>query len=279
MFDTHCHLNFKAFKNLVDKTIKRANETGISLIVVPGSDIKTSEKAIEIANQFDGIYASCGIHPHHIYKYQTEVDEGEYEKNLNNDLNLIESMLSASKVVAVGEVGVDKYYYKNSKYSQYQINEKFIELQVMALKKQINLAKNYDKALILHNRLAGKLLLDTVNNCWDEKLRRRAVFHCCEEEKSLLDFAVAHDIFVGVDGDVTFSKSKQEFVKKIPLDLLVVETDSPYLLPEPLKSQKKYPNEPANLVHTIKMIADLKKVSIEEISQMTTGNGKKLFKI
>jgi len=280
MFDTHCHLNFKAFKNVVDDVIVSAKNAGVSYFVVPGTDIKTSEQAVSIASEYECVYAAVGIHPHHIYEYQTKKDESQdYEKNIENDLNIISKLLINKKVVAVGEVGVDKYYYRDTKYSTYHINDAFIKLQIIALESQIKLALEHDKSLILHNRLASDLLFETLTKIWDDKLKKRTVIHCCEAEDRLLDFAIAKGTYIGVDGDVTFSKPKQQFIKKVPLNLLVVETDSPFIVPEPLKSQNKRPNTPANLHLIVKEVSRLKNETVEKIIKETTTNGKELFRI
>ena len=103
------------------------------------------------------------------------------------------------------------------------------------------------------------------------------VFHCCEADERLLEFAIKHNIYIGVDGDVTFSKSKQEFIRKVPLELLVLETDSPFLLPEPLRSQKLYPNKPSNLPIIVEIVAKLLKIDMEEITDITSSNAINLF--
>src|SRR3990167_6531623 len=174
MFDTHCHLNFQAFDGQVEKVVAEAQKAGITHINIPATDVATSKKAIEVAEKFEHVYASVGIHPHHIFKFQET----------------------------------------NSK-------------------KQIQLALQYKKSLIFHNREAKKDFLEVVDSLWSAQLEGRAVFHCCEPDEELLSYALAHKIFIGVDGDVTYSKEKREFVKKIPLESLVFETDSPFLLPEP----------------------------------------------
>ena len=105
------------------------------------------------------------------------------------------------------------------------------------------------------------------------------VFHCCEPDEELLAHAKEHHIFIGVDGDVTYSKKKQEFIKNVPLDMLVLETDSPFLLPEPLRSQKKFPNEPANIAVIAKFITHLCGVNIEDLQRITTDNAHRLFSL
>lgn len=310
MFDTHCHLNFKAFVSRIDEIIKEAKQVGVENIVVPGSDVISSQKAVKIAEKYDGIYAAVGVHPYHIYQYQrdsttqffshenltptyvgvpSKVKKITFISSLNKDLINIEKLLTHKKVVAVGEVGIDRYYYRNSKYSKYHVSPELVELQKLALIKQLKLASKYNKSIILHNRQATEELLQILSDYRQLITEYRCVFHCCEPDEKLLEFAKKNHIYIGVDGDVTYRKSKQEFVKRIPLELLVLETDSPYLLPrlhqgfggqaEPLRTQKKFPNEPKNLPIITKFVAGLIKIPLKELVNQTTKNAKNLFNI
>ena len=310
MFDTHCHLNFKAFnpsssrhisglrrdfdsslessrslKKTLPDVVARAREVGVTAIVVPGTDVKTSRRGVEIAEKIDGIYAAVGIHPHHAMKYLTrhaELDSAslnEIPNQVRDDVYEIEKLLSHPKVVAVGEVGLDRYIYDNTVYKDYQVDLRFLQLQKGLFQKQIELAVRFKKSLILHNREAKDDFLQILREKWDTHLEFRTVFHCCEPDEELLAHAKEHHIFIGVDGDVTYSKKKQEFIKNVPLDMLVLETDSPFLLPEPLKSQKKYPNEPANVAIICKFISQLRDEDIDKIQKITTVNAKRLFSL
>lgn len=279
-FDTHCHLNFQAFEKIKEVVINDARLAGINNILVPGTDIPTSKKAIQLAQDHTNIYAAVGIHPHHIYGYHKDGCNNKYEL-LENDLVEIEKLLISKKVVAVGEVGIDRYYYHDTKYSTYAIDEEFVELQKLALTRQIEFAVKYDKSLILHNRLAKEDLLEVLDKNWDGKLKNKTVFHCCEPDETLLKFALDHSIFIGIDGDVTFSKKKKQFVKKIPLELLVLETDSPYLTPRPLRENDatKWPNTPSNLPLIAHYIADILQIDIIELKKISTENALRLFGI
>ncbi|MDO8609989.1 MAG: TatD family hydrolase, partial [bacterium] len=147
------------------------------------------------------------------------------------------------------------------------------------LKEQIKIALEYNKSLILHNWEAKTEMLKLLSEIWDSKLEGKTVFHCCEPDKDLLEFAKQHKIYIGVDGDVTYIEAKQEYIKQVPLEMLVLETDSPYLLPEPLRKQKKYPNEPKNIPVIADYISKILKVNFEEIKEVTTENAKNLFHI
>ena len=244
MFDTHCHLNFKTFQKNLPDVIKRAKNSGVDFILVPGTDIGSSHKAIEIAANYKHIYAAVGIHPHHVYKYLAQEKNGgpPTRKLIQKDLQNLTNLVSHPKCLAIGEVGLDSFQYQNTKYTHYAISEEFLQLQKKLLPPLIKLALEFDKSLIIHNRQAEKDIVAILANCWDEKLAGRVVFHCCEPKKTLLDFAIAHKIYIGIDGDITYIKEKRKFVLEIPISQLVVETDSPYLLPEPLRKQKLFPN-------------------------------------
>jgi len=289
-FDTHCHLNFEAFDGKVSDVIAEAKRSKVLEIVIPGTDVPTSEKAIAIAEKYEGIYAAVGIHPHHIYQFltktrssETQIFQKTYETEkfaFSSDLKNIENLLKNEKVVAIGEIGIDRHYYLKTKHQDYQVNEEFVELQKKFFLEQIKLAHSYKKSLIFHNREAKKDMLDILTNHSSLIPDYSSVFHCCEADLELLKFAKDHKMFIGVDGDITYSKDKQEFIKNVPLEMLVLETDSPFLNPEPLRSKEGgTKNEPKNIPLIAKFIADLKGISIEKLSEQTTENARKLFKI
>lgn len=256
--------------------IKDAQKVGVKNFVIPGTDMIMSKKAVEVAGAHDGVYAAVGIHPHHVFRYQME----EIDKDLlNKELEVIEKLLENPKVIAVGEVGLDRHYYEKTKYSEYLVSEKFISLQRQVFKKQIELAKKYKKKLVLHNREAKDDFLDVLEKELTPEFAGNTVFHCCEPEEEFLDFALRKNIFIGVDGDVTYFPKKREFVKTIPRRLLVLETDSPFLTPEPLRTNKVFPNEPKNLRLIAEYIAKLRNEDVEELIKYTTLNAKMLFEI
>jgi TatD DNase family protein len=161
-----------------------------------------------------------------------------------------------------------------TKYPDYIIEKEFVDLQKIFLKEQIKMAVEYDKSLILHNREAREDVLGVLRERWDKELEWRTVFHCCEPDKTLLDFAIDHKMFIGVDGDIFYKKDKQEFIKKVPMEMLVLETDSPFLAPD----QSSY-NEPKNIKVIAEFVAELLHCSIDLLSKKTTENARRLFKI
>jgi len=303
LFDTHCHLNFRAFDGKVEDVINKAKYSGVTRIVIPGTDIETSKKAVEIAEKFEGIYAAVGIHPHHVFQLlnKSEIQNSKSEtnpnnqnsfKNLNlenskivsnfefrvssfkNELNNIKKLLSHPKVVAIGEVGIDRHIYQKTKYPDYKIEKEFVGLQKIFLKEQIKLAVKRDKSLILHNREAWEDTSGVLGSVWNKNLEGRAVFHCCEPDKIILEFARKHKVFIGIDGDIFYKKEKQEFIKTVPLNMLVLETDSPFLSPD-----QKSQNEPKNIKVISEFIAQLLHCSIDSLAKQTTENANKLFNL
>lgn len=271
MFDTHCHLNFKAFDEKVDEVINEAKKVGVNQIVIPGTDVLTSKKAVEIAEKFEDVYVAVGIHPHHVF----EIYQGKTEKfSLASDLKNIEDLLKNIKVVAIGEIGIDRHIYQKTKYPDYKIAEEFVDLQKEFFLEQIKLAHKYKKSLIIHNREAKKDVIEVLTNHQSLVTNHSSVFHCCEPDSELLEFAKNHKMFIGVDGDITYHKEKQEFIKTVPLEMLVLETDSPYLSPF-----RKFPNEPKNIPVIAEFVAKLKGIEVDEVMKQTTENAQTLFKV
>lgn len=269
--DTHVHLNFNRFKKNVDEIMAAARKAGVGIFVVPGTDVKSSQRAIELAHVHGDVWAAVGIHPHHVFELREK--GGSYEAALSHLSHLAED----KRVVAIGEIGLDRHHYTGTKYEAYKVDEPFMKIQEQLFTAQLELALTHDKAVIIHNREAKQHMLPLLEHHWDDRFRHRMVFHCCEPDEELLSFARTHNIFIGVDGDVTYWPEKQAFIKKVPLDILVLETDAPFLLPEPLKSQKLYPNTPANLSLIAAFIADLYEETKEKIIEATCSNAQKLF--
>ena len=281
MFDTHCHLNFSAFEGILEKVISEAKNEGAEKFVVPGTDVETSKKAVEIAKKYEEVFAAVGIHPHHIYEVKSQkakVKSCNLKLKINELIKKIENLLKEEKVVAIGEIGLDRHIYKKTKYKDYKIDEEFIALQKEVFLAQLDLAKKYKKTVILHNREAKDDLLKILNTYY-LLLNTSMVFHCCEPDFDILDFAKKNHIYIGVDGDVTYDPKKQAFVKEIPLSLLVLETDSPFLTPAPLRNDQKtkFPNNPKNLILVAQKVAEIKEEKVEKIIKVTKENGERLF--
>lgn len=258
MFDTHCHLYVKDFAGNLDKIITKSREEGIKYFMVPAESIETSKVAITLNAQYQDLYSAVGIHP------TVELDLN----NLKSDEIKLSELARDVKVKAFGETGLDYYRFKSAP-----------DVQKEYLKMHIKLALKYEKALILHNRQSTQDLLATLNDNWQEGLKNKVVFHFASLEDELIEFANEFGCFLGIDGDITFDGFKQEQVKKVNPGVLVLETDSPLVLPEPLRSKKAYPNNPANLAITAEYLSDLLKIDLKELSEITTNNAKSLFGI
>ncbi len=258
MFDTHCHLNLDEFEERQRIVINGARDAGVKYFVIPGTNIKTSKKAVETAGLYENVYAAVGIHP------TENLDEESLEKNILK----IKELAYEPNVVAIGETGLDYYRFETP-----------TRIQKIYFKEHVILSLKMNKTLIIHSRQASEDVLKVLNEAWSDSLQERIVFHCMEVSKELLEFALDKKIFIGVDGDITYDTKKQEFIKEISLERLVVETDSPFLTPEPIKKEKSFPNEPKNLVYIIQKIASLKGEDPEVITRETTINAKLLFGI
>lgn len=275
MFDTHCHLNFKVFSNNLDQVIKESADYGVRYFMIPGTDEQTSRQAVQISLKYKNAYCSVGLHPHHIYDLvQKNISIAEADV-----IGFITELSEFDSVKAIGEIGFDKHLYKKTKYQDYKVTEKFLVYQKVLFERQLRLSLQLSKSLIIHCREAEEDLLEALASLWDKKLEKQIVFHCCPASKDLLDFAIEHRVFIGVDGDVTYDPRKQAFIKKVPLDLLILETDSPFITPEPVRSQVRFPNTPANLIHIAKICAYLKDIKLEKLIEITTENGLTLFNI
>jgi len=209
------------------------------------------------------------------------------EKNsFASDLDKIKNLLKNKKVVAIGEIGIDRHIYQKTKYSDYKMYQEFVDLQKVFFLEQIKLAHKYNKAIIIHNREAKKDVLKILTDLTDstDLTEYRSVFHCCEPDPELLEFAKKHRMFIGVDGDITYYKEKQNFIKTVPLEMLVLETDSPFLIPR-LKNTRlrkttaRQSNEPKNIPLIAEFVAKLKGVSINRLIEKTTENAQVLFKV
>ena len=249
-FDSHAHYNDEQFDNDRYELIEQMYKEGITKMIVAGSNVETSKEAIEIAEKYDHIYATAGIHPQDI-------------ENIDKDLIEIEKLSSHKKVVAIGEIGLDYYYTKDNKADQ-----------KYAFIKQIELANKVNLPIVIHCRDA---YIDTVDILKNIILpNKRGVFHCCQLNMELIKDALNLGFNISFAGPVTFKNSKnvKECLDLIPLDRLQIETDAPYLSPEPLRGTR---NNSINMKLTAQKIADLKEISLEELAKVTYENTLRMF--
>jgi len=257
MFDTHCHLYLDSLYFNLDEIILRARKVNVNYLVIPGIDYKSSLKSIEISNCYENTFAAVGIHP------TTTVKEEDIEKYIFK----IEKLILKEKVVAVGEIGLDYYHKVNSE-----------SIQKILLEKQLKLAIKHNKASIIHSRHSTENIISLLKGLGPENFESSLVFHCCEPEKNILKFVKENNYFIGIDGDITFDKYKQDFIKKVPLENLVLETDSPFLAPtKDGKKDRNKINYPFLLPEIAKEVSKVKSINLDKIIKKTTENALLLF--
>jgi len=264
MIDVHCHLNFAKFENDFDEVIKRAADTGVEKIINVGTSIEASQKAVELAQRYENLYAIVGIHPHHADK----VNEGWISE--------IEELTRQPKVVGIGEVGIDYFSYKSNGVVKPNLQKKvFI--------KQIELSIKLKLPLQIHGRHAAKDIIGILLNYKSYLLNPPGMFHCMAGNIAYLKQVLEMGFYVGFDGNITYGglapgedTKLSELVEYAPLDRIVVETDAPYLPPEPHRGSR---NEPSYAIITADSIAKIKDVSFDEVNNVSTKNARKLFKL
>ena len=254
LVDTHCHLDFPDYKDDLDDVLKRAEDAGVVRMIIPGTDIAASEKAVELAGKYRAVFAAVGIHPHGADK------AGEPDITLLRDM-----AVSMDKIIAVGEIGLD--YYK--KYSK-------AENQRSLFRGCLKIAKDLDLPVALHNRDAGEDMLSIIEE--SAPFPVRGVVHCFSADEEILRGFLALGLHISFTGNVTFEKAAdlRELIKHVPPDRLLLETDSPYITPAPFRGKR---NEPAYVRYLLDIYADIYKLSPEDIARITTHNANKLFRL
>ena len=254
IIDTHCHLNDETLYKDLDGVISRAQKVGVEKMVVIGWDKASSELAIKLAEQYDFIYAVIGFHPENIFDINDEI--------LYETLNLYKH----PKVVGIGEIGLDYHWSKEP--------EKH-ELQKVYFVKQIEFANRVGLPISIHSREAFN---DTLEILKEHKPLHGGVMHCYSGSVEGLQEIINLNLYIGLDGPLTFTNAKtpKEVCEVVPLDRLLVETDSPYLSPHPLRGTV---NEPKNIALVIDEIARLKGISKKHILEVIYNNSCKLFNV
>lgn len=266
MIDVHCHLNFHSFAKDYDAVIKDAFEAGVTKIINVGTKLDSSQKAVELASKYENLYAIVGIHPHHADKIELG----------SNWVNEVEALAQHPKVVAIGEIGMDNYRYQSNGIAEPQAQkEVFI--------KQIELAHKLKLPLQIHNRHAGKKILDILEPYKRELLDPPGMFHCFSGNMEFLKQVLDLGFYVGFDGNITYKglapgedTTLSELAMYAPLDRIVLETDSPFLTPEPHRGSR---NVPKYVIITGTFIANLKGVPFETIVKQTTENTQNIFNL
>ena len=292
MIDVHCHLNFHSFEKDYDEVIKNALHAGVTKIINVGTKIDSSEKAVELANTHENLFAIVGVHPHHADKVFTRHpgapsfdgaigspsrDSIASLQNDNTDwVGKLEELAKKPKVVAIGEIGMDYFRYKSNVTPD-------PKLQKEVFLKQIELAHRLKLPLQIHNRHAGKDILDILSNHKRYLMSPPGMFHCMSGNHDFLKKVLNLGFYVGFDGNITYkglapgeTVELKELVSYTPLDRILTETDSPFLTPEPLRGSK---NKPEYVIIIGKFIAELKGISFEKLQAQTTKNAADLFNL
>ena len=254
LFDSHAHLNDDRFAEDREELIASLKEKQVDLVVNPGADIKSSIHSIELANKYDFIYAAVGVHPHDV----SELDDSAID-------TLRKLATENEKVVAIGEIGLD-YYYDNSPR----------ELQKEWFKKQIELANELKLPIIIHDRDAHGDTFEIIKNTKIPEIG--CVIHCYSGNVELAREYVKMGCYISIPGTVTFKNNKKtrEVAKEIPLEYLLIETDSPYMAPEPYRGKR---NDPSLVAFVADKIAQEKGISYEAVCKATKDNAMRLFNI
>ncbi len=265
-FDTHAHIydrKFDANNVTAEDILKRCISSGVTSVLIPADSEETSRIAVDMANKYDGfegiaLYASAGVHPHEAKTYTKDTEE--YLRNALEGRR-------EHKIMALGEIGLDYYY---------DLSERSVQRDVF--EKQLELCYEYDVPMILHEREATGDCLDILRRLYKEGRLRSlpGVCHCCSCSKEAAEELVKMGFYIGFDGPLTFKNNKKgpEVALNTPWDRIVIETDSPYLTPEP---NRGLVNEPCHVPFVCAKIAEIKGVTIDEAAQITYDNGKKLY--
>lgn len=254
LFDTHAHLNVDAFSENIDEVVQRAKENGVTGIMVIGIDVATSRKACDLAALHPGyLFAAVGIQPNSV------------AESSPNDFSIISELAGYPGVRAIGETGLDCYW-----------DDTPIEMQHDFFDRHLQLCRDTALPMIIHMRESGKLIVEQLRH---QHTIPAGVMHSFTGDFELAVQCLEMGLYISFAGMVTFKKSEElrSVARAIPEDRLLVETDSPYLSPEPLRGKR--PNEPARVEHTLRCIAETRGVTAEYLADVTTENAKRLFQL
>jgi len=276
--DTHAHINFNKFKDDGDEVIHRSLDNNTWMILV-GAEYRTSKRALEYANKYEtGVYATVGLHPIHLSEIKTNEEDYNFisrQEYFNYDV--YEKLAQFKKTVAIGEIGLDYYHIDpianlaNTKRKQ---QETFLS--------QLKLAKNLRLPVIIHCRQAHDDMIEILKKFKKEfsgqlpKDKSWGVVHCFSGDENLAWRYFSLGLMISFTGIITFSAKWDDLIRKVPSDKIMIETDCPFMTPEPFRSLR---NEPLLVKYVAQRIAEIKNLSIERISEITTNNAKKLFNI
>lgn len=253
LIDTHTHIDLDNFKERFEEVIKNANEFGVKKVVIPGVEPKGFARILELCEKYENVYGAVGVHPEDVNSFDINAE------------NLIKEYLKNPKIIAVGEIGLDYYWDKSQ-----------IELQKEIFEKQINIAKEFNKPILVHDRDAHQDTFEILKKTKASDVG--VVMHCFSGSPEFAMECVREGFYIALGGVVTFKNAKKakEVAQVVPLDRLLLETDAPYMAPVPFRGKE---NEPAYVKFVAEEIANLRGISFEEVANATTANAKKLLKL
>ncbi|MCI9247198.1 MAG: TatD family hydrolase [Clostridia bacterium] len=260
LFDSHAHYNDEKFKEDREEVLQAVLDVGVTKLICAGYSVEASKEAVEIASEHQNIYAIVGISPNDIPEKNIE-----YGQILSEQLQQIEKLALNKKVVAIGEIGLDYYWNKENK-----------EEQKLAFQKQIELANKLNLPIVIHTREAVYDTLDILKN--EITPAKKGIFHCCPLNLDLIREGLKFGFYISFAGPITFKNAKnaEEAIRAVPLDRILIETDSPYLAPEPKRGTR---NDSRNVRYMAEKIAQVKGMEVEEVAKVTYENAKKIFEI
>jgi TatD DNase family protein len=249
--DTHCHLDFPHFDEDREAVIERARAAGVRRIVIPGTDLATSRRAVELADRHPDLYTAVGVHPNEAGDLPT------------NDFDQLRTLAKHPKVVGIGEIGIDLYWRKVS-----------LTAQQEAFRRQIRLADELGKPVIVHDRDAHAEVMAILR---EGPPRAGAVLHAFSGDYEMAEAALDLGFYLGVDGPLTFKKNDalRMIFASVPLERILIETDAPYLTPQAHRGQR---NEPAYVRDVAEKLAEIRKITLESVAAATTQNAARFFR-
>jgi TatD DNase family protein len=276
LIDTHAHVNFRAFKDDWREVIERSLQNDTWVINV-GSNLATSRRAVELAKNYEkGVYAIIGVHPIHTFRREVDSDELEGEIGFVSDQEHFNKeqfgeLVGNPKVAAIGEIGLDYFRIENAGSIEEAKNR-----QLDIFKKQIEFALKFKKPVVLHCRQAYKNLLAILKDYKNKNPWLSGVNHFFSGKLSEAEALWEMGFMISFTGVITFARDYDKVIKAAPLGKLMVETDSPYVAPEPFRGKR---NEPLYVRYVAEKIAEIKGLSFDEVARTTTENARNLFKI
>jgi len=276
--DTHAHLNFNSFKDDADEVIQRCLTESVWMINV-GADYKTSHRALDYANKYEkGVYAAIGLHPMHLFAFRAKTNDYDfYTRGEDFNYDAYEQLGKFEKVVAIGEVGLDYYHLDIG-----EDVDKIKARQKETFWNQLLLARRLDLPVIIHCRQAHDDMISILRDFRKEYKelipinKPWAVMHCFSGDEDLAWQYFNLGLIVSFTGLITFSSQWDDLIRKLPNDKFMIETDCPFLTPEPYRGQR---NEPVLVKYVAKRIAEIKNLTLERVAEIATANARRFFNI